>query len=511
LRRSWRQLSDNVRELYIGLLKDAVAAGQLEAPDPEQAVDFRFSGREGLKLRAQCEPHLCSPASERSIVASLQKRLGFPTAQARAPGQIQPQASRRTPAPAHGRPAGRSAATRAVGRPSPFSASLHTSRYGSHRSMKAHHLIAGHCPACSVARVPPTASPPTALDGGTAIPSPFARPTPRRRFWHEVAALGVCPGLISAVAAAAASPRSTAETKTPTPKPNAAMRIGFHTDAFNSAYWSFDKCLEWAQKNHVHSIECGLIDGVSWIHGLGYQPHVALYEDPALLRRKMDKYGVQFSQVDAAYPLSQEDGPLRGVPYVMKSIAWAAQIGCPCVDTTDGLHAPEGLQDPEAMAMMKRSYQQILRVAEAHKVIVNIEPHGYFTTNPDRMAEMLAFSESPYLRMNLDTGNTFIAGQDPAKFLQRFLKSVSHVHLKDVSESLAKALRGGMTGIAVSHCSLGEGVNAENIKQCLGLLRDHGYTGTLSMECEGGSGPMIEKSLAWLRATLKELGIQEAR
>jgi inosose dehydratase len=133
------------------------------------------------------------------------------------------------------------------------------------------------------------------------------------------------------------------------------MKIGFHTDAFNSAYWSFDKCLAWAQQNRVHYIECGLIDGVSWIHGLGYQPHVALYEDPLLLRRKMDKYGVQFSQVDAAFPLSGEEGPLRGVPYVMKSIAWAAQVGCPCVDTTDGLHRPEGLSDGESLALMKRS------------------------------------------------------------------------------------------------------------------------------------------------------------
>jgi len=289
------------------------------------------------------------------------------------------------------------------------------------------------------------------------------------------------------------------------------MKIGFHTDAFNSAYWSFEKCLQWAQKNKVHYIECGLIDGVSWIHGLGYQPHVALYEDPALLRRKMDKYGVQFSQVDAAYPLSQEDGPLRGVPYVMKSIAWAAQIGCPCVDTTDGLHAPEGLKDPEAMAMMKKSYEQILRVAEAHKVIVNIEPHGYFTTNPDRMAEMQAFSKSPYLRMNMDTGNTFIAGNDPVRFLKRFLKRVSHVHVKDVSGSLAAALRGKDTGIAVSTCPLGGGVNAANIKTCLAILRDHDYVGALSIECEGQGGPMIEQSLSWLRATLKDLSIPETR
>jgi inosose dehydratase len=287
------------------------------------------------------------------------------------------------------------------------------------------------------------------------------------------------------------------------------MKIGFHTDAFNSAYWSFEKCLQWAQRNQVRYIECGLIDGVSWIHGLGYQPHVALYEDPALLRRKMDQYGVRFSQVDAAYPLSQPDGPLRGVPYVLKSIAWAAQIGCPCVDTTDGLHAPEGLKDPEAMALMKRSYEQIITVAEAHQVIVNIEPHGYFTTNPDRMAEMLAFVKSAWLRLNMDTGNTFIAGNDPVKFLQRFLKQVSHVHVKDVSESLAAALRGKDTGIAVSTCPLGGGVNAGNIKKCLAHLRDVGYDGVLSIECEGQGGPMIEQSLAWLRATLKDLGIKE--
>ena len=97
------------------------------------------------------------------------------------------------------------------------------------------------------------------------------------------------------------------------------IEIGFHTDAFNSAYWDFDKCLQWAQKNDVHWIECGTIDGVSWLHGLGYQPHVALYEDPLMLRRKMEKYGVRFSQVDAAFPLSGKDGPLYGVPYVLKT------------------------------------------------------------------------------------------------------------------------------------------------------------------------------------------------
>ena len=290
------------------------------------------------------------------------------------------------------------------------------------------------------------------------------------------------------------------------------MRIGFHTDAFNTSFKNFEFALDWARKNDVHRIECGVIDGVSWIHGLGYQPHVALYEDPLMLRNRMKEiYGVQFSQIDAAFPLSGKDGPLYGVPYVLKSIPWAKHAGCPRIATTDGLHKPEGLNDPEAMDMMKRSYEQIIEVAAAYKVMINIEVHGYFTTNPDMLEKMLDFCDSEYLGLNMDTGNSFIAGNDPVAFIGRFIDRVRHVHIKDVSESLAAALRGHDKGIALSQCAIGEGVNADNIRECLKLLRDSGYTGVLSMECEGEGGPMIERSLAWLRATMAELGIPEEK
>lgn len=287
------------------------------------------------------------------------------------------------------------------------------------------------------------------------------------------------------------------------------MVIGFHTDAFNSSYWSFERCLQWAQENGLHRIECGVIDGASWIHGLGYQPHVALHEDPLLLRRKMETYGVRFSQVDAAFPLSGRDGPLFGVPYVLKTIPWAKHAGCECIATTDGLHKPEGLTDGDAMDAMKRSYSRIVEVAAAYEIRITIEVHGYFTTKPDMLERMLDFCDSPYLRLNLDTGNTYIAGQDPVAFCRRFKEKIAHVHIKDVSESLAAVARGAQTGIAVSHSAIGDGVNADNIRSVLRILRDTGFDGVLSMECEGGGGPMIERSLAWLRAALVELEIPE--
>ena len=287
------------------------------------------------------------------------------------------------------------------------------------------------------------------------------------------------------------------------------MQIGFHTDAFNSAYWSFGQCLEWANRHDIHFIECGTIDGVSWIHGLGYQPHVALWEDPLALRKKMEKLEIQFSQLDAAFPLSRPEGSTLGVEYVLRSLRWAHIVGCPRIDKTDDRCRPEGTTDRKVMEHMRRIYTQILKVAEAYKITINIEPHGYYTTKPDFMAEMLEFCDSPYLRMNMDTGNTFIAGQNPVKFLERFEASVNHVHIKDVSASLAASLRGELTGIAVSQCAVGEGVNADAIRRCVEMLAASGYDGVLSIECEGQGGPMIERSLAWMRQLLKEVSSDE--
>jgi inosose dehydratase len=284
------------------------------------------------------------------------------------------------------------------------------------------------------------------------------------------------------------------------------MEIGFHTDAFNSSYWSFDQCLTWAHERGIRFIECGTIDGVSWIHGLGYQPHIALWEDPLETRRKMGRLGIEFSQLDAAFPLSRREGATLGVEYILHTLRWARLAGCSRVDTTDDRVRPEGMTERECLDHMRGIYRHVIRYAELYKIAINIEPHGYFTTKPEFMEEMLAFADSPYFGMNMDTGNTFIAGQDPVQFLERFKGRVGHVHLKDVSPSLAAAARGELTGIAVSHCAIGEGVNADNIRRCIDLLAGAGYDGVLSLECEGQGGPMLERGIGWVREQLAASG-----
>ncbi len=78
------------------------------------------------------------------------------------------------------------------------------------------------------------------------------------------------------------------------------------------------------------------------------------------------------------------------------------------------------------------------------------------------------------------------------------------MHVKDVSQSLAASLRGELTGIAVSQCAIGEGVNGDNIKKCFDILVDINFDGVVSLECEGQGGPMIEDSLVFVRGLVDD-------
>ena len=110
--------------------------------------------------------------------------------------------------------------------------------------------------------------------------------------------------------------------------------------------------------------------------------------------------------------------------------------------------------------------------------------------------------DSQHLRLNFDTGNSFIAGNEPLEYLKQFRAYLSHAHIKDVSEELAAAVRGADTGIACSMVPLGGGVNAENIRRCVQFLKDSDWSGVLSIECYG-TDDNIRNSIEYLRGLLR--------
>lgn len=276
------------------------------------------------------------------------------------------------------------------------------------------------------------------------------------------------------------------------------IELGMHVDNWRHLDTSYEVPCQFAADHGMKFVEFGTIDGEYFVQALGYNPHIPLDSDPLVLKDYLDSLGLKVSQIDAAYPVSTPEGQYRGINYTTKAIRFAAALGCPCVDTTDGARKPTGYTDKEVMALIKQYYRVVLEWAERYEVIINVEPHGPYTTNPDTMEEILGFFDSPLLRMNFDTGNTFIAGNDPLDFLRRFRDRVSHCHIKDVSEELARAVRGGETGIATSVVAIGEGVNADNIAACIEFLKETSWDGVLSVEAEAIPGK-IEQSVAWLR------------
>jgi len=276
------------------------------------------------------------------------------------------------------------------------------------------------------------------------------------------------------------------------------IELGMHTDNWRTLSGNFEMAVQSALHHGLSRIEFGVIHGQYFIHGLGYDPAVSLQSNPRALRRYLDEKGLRVSQIDAAYPMMGPDGSSYGVAYVQQAIRFAAEVGCPIVDTTDGATKPEGYSDEEIFRITCENYRQCLSWAEDYDVVINIETHGPYTTNADFLERLFVHFESEFLRFNFDTGNTFISGNDPLEYLKRFRKYLSHAHVKDVSPQLAAAVRGEETGIASSEVPIGGGVNAENIRKCVAYLKETEWSGVLSIECYG-SEENVSRSVAFLR------------
>lgn len=279
------------------------------------------------------------------------------------------------------------------------------------------------------------------------------------------------------------------------------IELGLHTDNWRPLSGSFQIAAETAVKYGLKHLEFAAIHGQYFIQAMGYEPGISLQSNPRALKRYCDEKGLTISQIDGSYPLMGPDGSTFGVQYVQQSIRFAAELGCPMVDTIDGAIEIEGLSKEDVFRITCDNYRQCLSWAEDYGVILNVEPHGPYTTDVEFMEKLFSHFESEHVRLNFDTGNTFIAGKDPLEYLKTLRKYLSHAHVKDVSQELADAVRGEETGIACSMVPVGGGVNAENIKKCFEYLKETEWSGVVSIECYG-TDDNIRQSAEFLRGLI---------
>jgi sugar phosphate isomerase/epimerase len=228
----------------------------------------------------------------------------------------------------------------------------------------------------------------------------------------------------------------------------------------------------------------------------GYFHSFSMDNDPLEMKDILDRHGVIASGLSSHCPLMR---PEISVPYLEKAIRLAAVVGAPVVNTDEGVR-PAWLDDEECFQVMRYTLKKVLQVAERYGVAVGIEPHQSLSKTTRGLMRIATLVESPFLKINYDTGNGYLSGENPYFALQTVLPLLVHIHAKDISIRQAEAEKGLTTGTPVG-CACGDGVI--DWARVIRILRDAGWSGILSVEC--GTPQQAEASLRHLSARLKEV------
>jgi sugar phosphate isomerase/epimerase len=205
----------------------------------------------------------------------------------------------------------------------------------------------------------------------------------------------------------------------------------------------------------------------------------------ALCRR----LGVEFSAVDAHCSLLL---PQFSIVYLKSAIDFAAATNCPFVVCDEGPLSLDWMDLEKAFDVMCFTLEEVINYAKKNSVTYAMELHNALTARSDYLVKLLGRFGSDELGVNFDTGNCFLAGNDPVEYLELVVDRVVHVHVKDIPESQLEE-RGKVTGTRVG-VAAGDGV--VDLAGIIKTLGDAGYDGILSVECD--TFEQAEKSLAFL-------------
>ena len=269
-----------------------------------------------------------------------------------------------------------------------------------------------------------------------------------------------------------------------------AMKLCAEADTFRTEEKDFSYAIARSKELGFKYIEPEVMTGRCLLNVYGYCNITSIEDDPMDMRKAIKAAGMKTPCLSAHSNLMDT---VYGVDYLKKAIRFAYILGTPIVNTAEG-PKPDWMTDDDAFRIMKYNIAELMRTCENYKITLTIEPHGIYTTNAEGLLKIMALTDSPYLAINFDTGNTTIAGSDAVDTLKKVIKHVKHVHVKDVKREMAG---GHATGVTHG-CAVGEG--DVDIKGCLAVLDKAGYDGCLSIEC--GGTEQCRRSAEFLRPLL---------
>lgn len=270
----------------------------------------------------------------------------------------------------------------------------------------------------------------------------------------------------------------------------ARYRIAVNMEFVRSADKSFVEGVQIAADLGYRYVEPMVHTGWELLSEVHYFHSFSMEEDPLLMKEICDKAGVRVSSLSGHSPLMK---PEASVERLTKAIVFAAMNQARVVNT-DEMVKPAWIDDEFAHQVMRYSLTKAELVARRHGVQICVEPHGVFTKTADGLLKIVNLVPSPWIQVNWDTGNAYLAGiEDPYESLAKVRDYVFHIHAKDISIEHSEQERGTVTGTPVG-CACGEGmVDWERVLHILDPLERELF---LSVEC--GTIDEAERSLAYL-------------
>jgi sugar phosphate isomerase/epimerase len=268
-----------------------------------------------------------------------------------------------------------------------------------------------------------------------------------------------------------------------------SIEVGLNMEFVRRSEKPFAVGVEWAAQMGYKYVEPMLHNGRELMSEAGYYHSVSMEEDPHFIKDILDRHGVQASGVSAHCPLMR---PEVSVMYLQRAIQFAAVLKAPVVNT-DESYRPSWILDDDVWPVMRYTLISVLRVAERYGVAIGIEPHQAISKTTDGLMRLATLVDHPLLRVNYDTGNAYLAGEDIYAALERVGSRLVHVHAKDISVAHSEAERGKVTGTPVG-CGCGDGV--VDWARVISIIRKNGFKGVLSVEC--GTPEEAARSLAHL-------------
>jgi len=272
----------------------------------------------------------------------------------------------------------------------------------------------------------------------------------------------------------------------------ARFRITANMEFVRSADKSFTWGVRKAAELGYRWVEPMVHTGWELLSEAEYFHSFSMEEDPLLMAEICREAGVGVSSISGHSPLMK---PEAAVQRLTRAIVLADLNDARFVNT-DEMIKPDWMSEEQAFQVMAYTLAKVAMVAARHKVYVCIEPHGIYTTSSDGLLRIVNLVQSPWIAVNWDTGNSYLAGtEDPYDALYAVHDYVRHVHAKDIDMQQSERERGKVTGTLVG-CACGEGVvDFERVLKILEPLDRDIY---LSVEC--GTVEQAARSLSHLES-----------